>query len=162
MQTAAEIAGMFVTHNLWFLSQGAPTTPMLAYESVDGTRQITRLIMPDAREAVEYGQEWLEENPEHATRAVLIADGFITLDDHRYDAVIFQCRTYVEPTGGFTGAVPYRPKDDPQGFAIYRLKFLAGEEEITEGDRLGEAFFRGVEKHEQGSRVWDEYFDESV
>jgi hypothetical protein len=162
MQTVAEIAGMFVTHQLWFLSQGAPTTPMLAYESVDGTRQISRLMMEDAREAVAYGEEWLAENPDHATNAVLIADGYITLNDQQVDAVIFQCRSYVEPTGGFTGAVPYRPKSDARGFAVYRLQFLEGGDVNEEGPALGEAFFRGVDKHSHGAEVWDEFFDEKL
>jgi hypothetical protein len=159
MQLTAEIAGRFVAHQLWMLSHGAPISPMLAYETVDGTRQMSRLIMEDAREAVAFGEEWLEENPDHAARAALIADGFLTLDKRPVDAIIFQCRCYVEPTGGFAGAVPYRPHNDPRGFAVYQLHFLASEEPL-DAPALAEAFFRGVDKHPQAAEAWDEWFEE--
>ena len=161
MQLTAELAGLFVAHQLWYLAEGAPITPTLAYELVDGTRQITRIMMEDAQAAVEYGEEWLAENPEHATRAVLIADGFITLDERKIDAVIFQCRCYVEPVGALAGAVPYRPKDDARGFAIYPLQFLELDEEVTDTRMLGDAFFAGADRHDHAAQLWDELFEES-
>lgn len=159
MQLTAELAGLFVAHQLWFLAEGAPISPMLVYELVDGTRQISRILMQDAQAAVAYGQEWLDENPEHAARAVLVADGFITIEGRKVDAMIFQCRCYVEPVGGFTGAVPYRPKSSVRGFAVHPLQFLAGEEGLENTRELGEAFFAGVDRHEHGAQLWDEKFE---
>lgn len=162
MQLTAELAGLFVAHQLWYLAEGAPITPTLVYELVDGSRQIVRLTMQDAQAAVAYGQEWLAENPEHACRAVLIADGFISLGDKKIDAVIFQCHCYVEPVGTFTGAVPYRPLSSPGGFAVFPLQFLADAQDSLNTVELGEAFFAGVERHEQANRLWDECFEENL
>lgn len=160
MQLTAELAGLFVAHNLWYLAEGAPITPTLAYELIDGSRHITRISMDDAEAAVEYGQEWLEENPEHAARAVLIADGFIELDERKVDAVIFQCRCYVEPVSGFDGAVPYRPKSDARGFAVHPLQFLADEDETLDTRSLADAFFAGADRHDHAAQLWDEMFSE--
>ncbi len=160
MQLTAELAGLFVAHNLWYLAEGAPITPMLVYELIDGTRHLSRISMRDTQAAVAYGQEWLEENPEHAARAALIADGFIELNGRKIDAVIFQCRCYVEPVGAFTGAAPYRPKSDPRGFAVHPLQFLARDEELPDSRALGDAFFAGADRHEHAAQLWDELFDD--
>ncbi|GAA4630411.1 hypothetical protein GCM10023196_055670 [Actinoallomurus vinaceus] len=59
-------------------------------------------------------------------------------------------------------AIPYRPQ--PQGFAVYRPKFLEvpGRYESDQSG-LAESFFAGVDSHEQAAAVWDAHLiDQSV
>ncbi|MCP9969071.1 hypothetical protein [Actinomadura madurae] len=61
-------------------------------------------------------------------------------------------------------AVPYRPQTSPQGFAVYRPKFIdvTGVEE-PDYAALADAFFAGVDSHERAAAVWNEHLlDESV
>jgi hypothetical protein len=45
---------------------------------------------------------------------------------------------------------------------VYRPKFIFGTESTPEEQRaLGEAFFRGVDSHKEGSAVWNKHLDQS-
>jgi hypothetical protein len=59
-------------------------------------------------------------------------------------------------------AVPYRPESAPEGFAVYRPKFI----EVIGVDKpdyaaLGEAFFAGVDSHEPAAAVWNAHLDQT-
>ena len=56
--------------------------------------------------------------------------------------------------------LPYRPAGSGR-FAVHRPKFQAfsGLEGFA---ALGEAFFRGVNLHEHGARIWNESLDQSL
>ncbi|MCP3804298.1 hypothetical protein NLX83_34025 [Allokutzneria sp. A3M-2-11 16] len=60
-------------------------------------------------------------------------------------------------------AVPYRPADSPQGFALHKLKIFRFDD-IEQGDLdvCTEAFFHGVCFHPSQKALWDEYLDESI
>ena len=58
-------------------------------------------------------------------------------------------------------AIPYRPATDPEGFAVHRPKFLGYEGEEPNFDEIAEEFFIGIEQHEHGAEIWNNYLDES-
>jgi hypothetical protein len=60
-------------------------------------------------------------------------------------------------------AVPYRPRSAPQGFAVYRPKFInvAGADELDYA-ALAAAFFAGVDSHEQAAAVWNAHLDQTL
>jgi hypothetical protein len=161
MEAVAEHAGLFAAHGIWCVSDGGPLTPMLAFERPDGSREMMRFVTEDLQAGAERGRQWLAENPEGATHAVLVLDGFITLEGGKTDALIVEAVQYVPERAGFTLAVPYRSKDSADGFAVYRPKFIDCDGAEPDFDRLGEAFFRGVDRHEQGAAVWNASLDQS-
>jgi len=108
-----------------------------------------------------HGKDRLAANAESASRAVLIYDGFVTLADGKTDALIVDGIDYGPPLMGFRMAVPYRHANNPAGFAVYRPKFLGFEGLEPSWEALGEAFFRGVERHEKGAAVWNASLDQS-
>ncbi|MCA2206475.1 hypothetical protein [Nocardia rosealba] len=61
-------------------------------------------------------------------------------------------------------AVPYRPHTSEQGFAVYRPKFIETSGiDAPDYDAIAEAFFTGVDSHEQAAAVWNAHLvDESV
>jgi hypothetical protein len=160
MEQACHLAGFFAAHAIWSVSDGETLIPILATETTGGERSMMRLVDEDLAAAVGAGHERQDANPEGHARSVLLHDAYLHLDDHKVDAVIAHL------TDHDTGArlvigIPYRPAE--QGFAVHRVKFLEadGVDEATV-DQLGQAFFVGVEAHEQGAAVWNEHLDESV
>jgi len=162
MRDTLQLAGFFAAHAVWCVSDGEILIPLLAYELPDGTRQMARLAADTLKEGIEQGRNWLGQNPEQACRAVLIYDGYITLESGKTDALFIEARIYVSDEASFTMAIPYRNAEHPDGFAVYRPKFLSVEGVEPELDELANAFFRGVDQHEKGAAVWEAHLDQSI
>jgi hypothetical protein len=160
MKKAVELAGEFAAHAIWCVSEGGPLTPILALETPGGGKKMLRFAAENLEDGAEYGRAELESNREGAVHAVLLVDGYLTLDGPKTDAILIDIKVYREPAVSLSMAVPYRHPESPDGFAVYRPKFLS---ELRAGDHeaLGEAFFRGVDSHEEGARVWNEHIDKS-
>ena len=58
MITASELAGFFAAHAIWCVSDGDTLTPMLAYSTAEGERQMVRL---DVNEGVRVPEEELHQ-----------------------------------------------------------------------------------------------------
>ena len=160
MEAVAEHAGFFAAHGIWCVADGGPLTPMLAFERLNGEREMIRFVSGQLEAGVQQGRQWLADNPEGATHAILVFDGFITLKDGKTDALLIEAVQYRPERAGFTMAIPYRSADDPRGFAVFRPKFLGFEGPRPAFDELGQAFFRGVDKHEEGAKVWNAKMDQ--
>jgi hypothetical protein len=161
MNATGELAGFFAAHAVWCVSDGETLVPIFAYESSDGSRQMERIEAEQLQDAVRHGKDRLAANPESSSRAVLVYDGFVTLADRKTDALIVDAMEYGSPNVGFTMAVPYRHANDATGFAVFRPKFLGFDGLEPSWDALGDAFFRGVERHEKGAAVWNASLDQS-
>ncbi len=92
---------------------------------------------------------------------MLAYDGRITVQDGKLDAIILEIRSYAFPWAKATIAVPYTPASSGQ-FRVHRLKLVEWERcEDFDVDAAFEAFFQGVEAHDQGAKVWASVLDES-
>jgi len=161
MNATGELAGFFAAHAVWCVSDGETLVPILACESSDGSRQMERIEAEQLQDAVRDGKDRLATNPESAARAVLVYDGFVTLNGAKTDALIIDAIEYGAPNTGFTMAVPYRHANDAADFAVFRPKFLGFEGLEPSWHALGEAFFHGVDRHEKGAAVWNASLDQS-
>jgi hypothetical protein len=161
MEPTAELAGFFVAHAFWTLSEASTFDPILAYLKEDGERNMIRLVGYETPQAVAFGRDWIGKNSESATSAVLIFDGRINLEDGKCDAVIAEGHQLAPEARTFKIAIPYRQYDSAEGFAVHRPKFMSEAPEGTNFDELGAAFFRGVDQHEQGAAIWNAHLDES-
>jgi hypothetical protein len=162
MEQACQLAGFFAAHAIWSVSDGEMLIPMLALEDAEGQRSMLRLIDDDTASAVAAGQERQATNPEGHACSALLHDAYLTLGDSeegKLDAIVIHVVDHDSGARLVIG-VPYRHADE--GFAVHRPKFLEAEgidEDALEP--LGQAFFAGVDAHEQGSAVWNEHLDES-
>src|SRR5262245_22475826 len=157
MEATVELAGFFAAHAIWNVSEGGPLVPLLAYKTSESAKPaLMRFAMEPYEVAVAYGREALTKNEQKAACAVLIYDGYVTLPGGKTDALILEIRKYGPrslmqwrsvPTQSLTMAVPYRHVAKPGGFAVFRPKFLSDDGGHAAASDLGEAFFRGVDRH---------------
>lgn len=158
----ARLAGFFAAHAVWCVSDGKPLTPLVGYERPDGSRQMVQFAAELLGQAVEQGRAWMDGNPEGARRAAFVYDGYITVGARKVDALRVDARLLGGTEVSLLVAVPYRNAEHPGGFAVYRPRFLSFSGPADELEALGKAFFRGVEQHEQGARVWNAHSDQSI
>lgn len=165
MDDACRLAGFFAAHAIWSVSDGEVLIPMLAQETTAGERSLRRFMDEDLEAAVEVAHEQQDANADGHARSVLLHDAYLHLDPEDEEAKVDAVVLHVVDHG--TGArlvigVPYRPADAEGGFAVHRPKFLEADgldEDLV--PQLGEAFFAGVDEHEQGVAVWNAHLDES-
>ncbi|WP_158843430.1 hypothetical protein [Saccharothrix deserti] len=162
IETAA-LAGFYAAHGIWSVSEGETLIPILGYEQPDGGRGLDRFMLDNVGDSVRAAQEALEVNEHGAARAALIADAYIHLDTGRTDALIVHAVEYGLTPGSIELAVPYRPHTDSSRFTVYRLQIM----EVTgfenqDYDALAEAFFNGVDSHEQAAAVWNAHLDHTA
>lgn len=161
MITASRLAGFFAAHAIWSVSESDDLVPILAQTDFEGNRQMSRLAM-GGEQAVEHGQQLLEKNEADAMDATLLYQGWIQLDEGKVDAMIIELRTYPSLDSRAVYAIPYTPKSSGT-FKVHSPKILAWEHcDDFDMNAAMEAFFEGVEEHEEGARVWHDALDESL
>jgi len=163
MEQAVELAGFFAAHAVWSVSGGEILVPMLAQVDQSGARSMSRLVADHIEDGVEDGKRGLAVNSDGSVCAVLVYDGYITLPSGKTDALFLDIRAYRDPVEALTMALPYRNQQSPQGFAVHRPKFLqyqgGGSPDYAQ---WGDAFFRGVDAHQQGATIWNKASDPSI
>jgi hypothetical protein len=160
MDKAAQLAGFFVSHAIWTVSQEVGVLmPVAGFDPPEGRRTMVQFDNERRDSLIETAKTWLEENPDGAVRAVLILDGVVLLPSGKTDALIIEVRKYGSSPGSLSMAVPYRPLSAPGGFGVYRPRYLEysgsqGESLTDDSSALDEAFWRGVASHDDGAAAW--------
>jgi hypothetical protein len=162
MIETAHLAGFFAAHGVWCVSEGETLVPLLGYLHPDGEYGMDRLMFDDLAEGARAGQAALEDGDPTWVSAVLVADGYIHLDQGKTDALIVEAVQYGPYRQTMKLAVPYRLAGDPRGFAVHRPKFMDADVGSPEFDAIAEAFFTGTTAHQEAFAVWEAHLDESV
>lgn len=162
MEHALELAGFFAAHAVWCVSDGAVLVPIGARQGPGEERQMNRFVTERAEEGVDHGRRWLDAGADGSDVAVLVYDGYVTLPTGKTDSLLLDIRRFGPEAAQVLMAVPYRNAEHAAGFAVYRPKFLSQSGlESPDYAAFGDAFFRGVDQHEQGAAVWNAHLDES-
>lgn len=164
LEDVAKLAGFFTAHAVWCLFDGEPLVPLFGFTRSFTSREFTRLEQPSLEDAVAAGQSLLVNPDPSLIAAVLVYDGYVTLPKGRYDALVIQARDYRRPgqSEGFEMVLPYRAKNDPQGFAVHRPKFVDLADSENRSLPLSTAFFHGVNQHREAAPIWRDATDDSV
>lgn len=160
MHATVELAGYFLAHAVWSVSDGDALIPMVGHET-QGKRGLVRFAGPELQEAATKAQQFVDANPQGATRACAIIDAFVTLGDRRTDALVVTAVRYAAPKRTLQVILPYRPAKAGQTFAVFKPKFTQFDGEPAELDGAVEAFFRGVDGHAEAAKVWNAHLDQS-
>jgi hypothetical protein len=87
-------------------------------------------------------------------------EAYLNLPPGRTDAIFLHARQYVPEEKGIYVAVPFRLARSKKGFAVFRPKFIAYEDDLPPPEALG-AFLGGVKLYPPGDAVWRKHLDES-
>jgi len=159
------VAGYYMSVAVHFLSAGGGSLVPLG-GSVRDNMTVARWFDAEQLEVgVAEGRAWLETNPDNLDRAVLVFDGYYNLQDRRLDALHAEIVDYAHPRQTFRLALPYRPASSPEGFTVYRPKFIFESHDTMDDSlsvTLGQAFMSGTEAYAEGSDVWERSKDESL
>jgi hypothetical protein len=159
MLKASELGGFFAAHAIWSVSDGAMLIPMLAFAK-GGNRQMIRLV-GENKGMVDEGRKQLDGNLMTADDAVLLYDGYLTVGGEKLDTIFIEIRAYAMPSARMMMGVPYTPPSSGK-FRVHKPKLI----EWTDCDGVDQraafnAFFAGVDSHEQGVAVWNAALDQS-
>ena len=162
MERTARLAGFIAAHAIWSVSDGEVLVTMVGSEAGDGQRKLDRILTERIEESVVQGREQLLKNPQHAARAALAFDGYVTLPDGKTDAVFIEAREYsASGAQPFEIAIPYRSAKAAGGFAVYRPKLVKVPPDMTDCNALLDAFWHGVDSHTKAAEVWNAHIDQS-
>jgi hypothetical protein len=161
MITTSELAGFVAAHAAWSLSEADGFAPFVAHTTEGGERKLTRFPFDDAATAIAAGREQLATNPMDADDAVLVYDARIDTADGKIDAVVVEMRCYAFPDADAAIAVPYTPKGTG-AFRVHQptLARWQGCDDF-DIDTAFQAFFHGIESHDEGAKVWNAALDET-
>jgi hypothetical protein len=152
---------MVAAHGILRVSEGKSLTmPLLVIEKDDGSAQFIEVTAKSSEEAVKKGEKMMKNPVPGARRAVLAVEAFLNLPPGKTDAIFLHGRNYKPQRSELYIAVPFRPPDKPGGFAVFRPKFIAYEDDPPPPDALDD-FRRGVALHPPGQKVWTAHLDES-
>jgi hypothetical protein len=154
-----ELAGKFLAHGVLCIAEGDTLIPMIAHSGESGTG-LNRVV--GGKEHLQgYIDEFLKNNPPKAKWAAVVLDAFVTIQGRKVDALVAQLHELGGEKRGFDITLPYRPKSDPAGFAVFKPKFALPSSGLGDTSRFGEAFFRGVDSHEEGAKIWNKSIDQT-
>lgn len=159
MREIFQLVGETAAHSIWAVADGENLDPILTTMDESGKSQFLRLAMDDCDDAVRYGHDKLEHQDAGKIGAVFVADGFVTLDTGKTDALVVEVRVYNGATAKCQMVIPYRPANSSKGFAVHRPQITELENiEQAKFQPLMQAFFEGLERHQQGGQIWNQYY----
>jgi len=159
MNSAAQLAGFYAAHAIWCVSDGETVTPMVA-RLVNDEATMERLDEDDFEESIDAGRERLTGG-DGPRDAALLYDASIEIEGDEVDAIVVEIRSADAPESEVVLAVPYTLAPDTP-FAVHQPQMLAWTNcEAFDVEEFMEAFFAGVDAHEQGAKVWNQSHDES-
>ena len=159
------IAGYYMSIAVHFISMDEGAFNPLGGSVRDGTTFVRWFKAARREVGVADGRSWLESNPDHLDRAVLVFDGCYNFPDRKVDALVAEIVDYADPRQTFKVALPYRHVTSAEGFAVFRPKFIfeAGSHlDDAVSQALGQAFMSGTEAYAESSEIWERSKDESL
>jgi len=161
MKETAQLTGFVAAHAILLVSQGKSLTmPLLVFEKEDGNQQFIEVTGKSSEEAVMKSEQLLKKPSPGSRRAVLAFEAFLNLPPGQTDAIFLHARCYQPEAQKLYVAVPFRAANHKDGFAVFRPKFIAYEDDPVKPEALG-AFLRGVALYPPGDKVWKAHLDES-
>jgi hypothetical protein len=161
MKEAARLAGFVASHAILCVWRGnCLTIPLVVLEKEDGSTQFIEVTGTSSQEAVERAGRLLRSPGQGVQRAVMAFEAYLNLPPGKTDAIFVQACQYQPQVQELYLAVPFRAVKSPGGFAVFRPKFFAYEDEPPRPELLT-AFMQGIPLHPPGHEVWMKHLDES-
>jgi hypothetical protein len=161
MKETAQLVGFVAAHAIRCVSEGKSlTTPLLVVEKEDGSTQFIEVTGKSTEEAVGKADKLMKTPIAGARRAVLAFEAYLNLPPGKTDAIFLRACCYQPEREELYVAVPFRAAKHPDGFAVFKPKFIAYEDDPAQPG-VFDGFLRGIALHPPGQKVWNAHLDES-
>jgi hypothetical protein len=161
MKETAQLAGFVAAHAILCVSRRkCLTVPLLVIEKDAGNTQFIEITGKSSEEAVGKAERLMQKPPPGAQRAVMAFEAYLNLPPGRTDAIFVHGRSFQPGSQELHVAVPFRAAKHRKGFAVFRPKFIAYEDDPPKLGTL-EDFLRGAALYPLGHKVWQDHLDES-
>jgi len=163
MTQTFKMAGFTASHAISSIVGGEILIPLFGAITKDNDSTLSRIALGESEKAINLGMDRLERNEDGNNGAVFIYDGYANLNNEKVESLIINIKDYGNSNVHFLIAFPYRNASNQKGFAITHPKLLnvTGTDE-SQIPALMDAFYDGLESHEQGVKVWAECFSEEL
>ena len=104
---------------------GGPLIPFVVYEE-DGELKLQRFVTERLEEGPEQAREAIAASPESVTAYALAYDGYVTIEDTKFDAILVEASERGRPAG-IRMAQRYSIKESLQSFQTVGNPALLGE-----------------------------------
>jgi hypothetical protein len=135
----------------------AALLPSVVIQNPAGKRHFTIFdeVTPETFEKIEGLLNQLSPSDKFA---VVTSDGYVTIDDRKFDAVELTGHTLSDPRQSFCIVIPYVHPEGDRPFG-YTLPQIASNEgfDLDSVDVSG-AFSRGRDGHKDAERIWQSFF----
>src|SRR5260370_40859635 len=125
------------------------TIPVHVVEKEDGSKLFMEVTGNSSEDAVAKGEKLMKKPDSGGRRAVLAFEAFLNLPPGKTDAIFLHACCYRPKPQALYVAVPFRAANTSGGFAVFRPKFIAYEDDPVPSGAL-DAFWRGVGLHPPG------------
>lgn len=146
---ALEGAGFLGAWVMATMPDAGAFTPVMLRPGPNGMHEIVDVgsFSSSLEETLSDARSTLESNPKGLPYQALAYDGMINLPAGRRDAVVVELRHHASrPPLALTMTLPYRARNDPEGFANYSPRPMACSHTGAELPAIHDAFYRGLYK----------------
>ena len=146
---ALEGAGFLGAWVMATMPDAGAFTPVMLRPGPSGMHEIVDVgtFSSTLEETLSHARSTLESNPKGLPYLALAYDGMINLPAGRRDAVVIELRHHAsrQPLA-LTMTLPYRARNDPDGFANYSPRPMACSHAGAQLQAIHDAFYRGLYK----------------
>jgi hypothetical protein len=161
MNEAVRLAGFLAAHAVKCVSEGKSlTTPLVVVENEEGKTRFVQVEAATSEEAVAKATQFMDDLGSGTVRAVMAFEAYLNLPPGKTDAIFLEARQYAPERQQIFIALPFRLPKSPGGFAVFRPKFIAYEDNAPPLSALSD-FFQGAKAHPPGGAIWRKHLDES-
>ncbi len=161
MNEAVRLAGFLAAHAIKCVYEGKSLTiPLVVVENEQGKTRFVQVEAGTSEEAVGKATQLMDDLGSGTLRAVMAFEAYLNLPPGKTDAIFLEARQYAPVRQQVFVALPYRPSSSHDGFAVFRPKFIAYEDNAPPLSALHD-FFQGAKLHPPGDAIWRKHLDES-
>jgi hypothetical protein len=131
-------------------------------EREERSRKLVRIVVDSSEKAHNEIENTIKTIFNEYEEFAYAVDGYVTVNDVRYDAIISGAKTGFSPQSTFQMAIPYKWKNESE-YTIYRPKISIWDKcEDFDMNRTIELFWEGVDSHDKSKLSWGQHSDMSI
>jgi|GEM_PF-5879304 len=157
--------GFFISHSVWSIFDGSVLVPFgVTGRNYKDAKLVRFVNEKHYEESVEDANKFLRENSEVNKFTSIYFDGYYTYaNGERIDSIFMTGHFFIEnKVIEIKMCVPYQRRKFLKKFKIFKPKLIEVSNcTDSEVSNSFDYFWKGVNLHSEGSKIWNKYIDQS-